>query len=336
MGRELSMVRRLEKVEKEIGYCQIKLEKQQRLQVQLQFLQLHRASLEQSISELTQAHDDDAIGNRLAGVPLFEVFQRLSLGVDDPDTPLFKETFRRAGALPLLKDELALVTRRELEDLEARLSTFQAFRSKRERLQAEREEALETLNVELSAEMKQIARDFETTEGNWNTLTEDLTNVEEAIRHVAHAVDYLKSARSFIRTARSQFSLETWLREGYLLDLFKHSSVGRSKEMVEGADRNLKVALSELLCLDRIEIQPEDFQHLLMPFLEALFTDLFRYGKFRETMVILEERLERLERLHAELESLRDDVLRDQGTHEEKRGRLFNEIGNERRRLSAV
>lgn len=336
MGRELSMVRRLEKVEKEIGYCQIKLEKEQRLQVQLQFLQLHRASLEQSIAELTQGETaDDAVGNRLAGVSLFEVHQRVSLGLDDPDQSLFEETFRRAGALPLLKDELHLVTR-DLEDLEARLATFDAFRTKREWLHAERERALENLNVDLSDSMAEISREFEATEGNWNTLTEDLTNVEEAIRHVAHALDYLKSARSFILTARGQFNVETWLREGYLLDLFKHSSVGRAKEMVEGADRNLKVALSELLCLERIVIQPEDFQHLLMPFLGALFLDLFRYGRFQETMVILEARLERLERLYQELETMRDEVLREQGAHEEKRGRLFNEIGNERRRLSTV
>ena len=48
MRRDLSMVRRLEKIEKEIGYCEIKLEKEQRLLTQLHFLRMHYKALQES------------------------------------------------------------------------------------------------------------------------------------------------------------------------------------------------------------------------------------------------------------------------------------------------
>ena len=57
MRRDLSMVRRLEKIEKEIGYCEIKLEKEQRLQAQAHFLRIHNDGLLDAIDRLLlQAH----------------------------------------------------------------------------------------------------------------------------------------------------------------------------------------------------------------------------------------------------------------------------------------
>ncbi|MEM7262726.1 MAG: hypothetical protein AAF488_12105, partial [Planctomycetota bacterium] len=71
MGRELSMVRKLEKIEKEMGYCQIKLEKAARLRVQRSFLDLQVRALEESIAGFkATASGADLHGNELAGVHL--------------------------------------------------------------------------------------------------------------------------------------------------------------------------------------------------------------------------------------------------------------------------
>ncbi|MEM7261099.1 MAG: hypothetical protein AAF488_03850, partial [Planctomycetota bacterium] len=225
---------------------------------------------------------------------------------------------------------------REIDELEERLSTFVVFDAKRELLEEERESALQAFRSEEAAPVAEIFQEFEGIEHTWNGLTEDVMNLDEAIRHIGHAADYLKSARSFILTARSQFTIDRWLREGYLLDLFKHTSVGRAKEMVEGADRNLKVALRELICLEDMTIDPADFEHLLLPFLDCLFEDLFVRCKLRSTMELLEARIERVDRLYRSLDEVREKVLTVQNEREEERGRLFSQIGDERRKLPLV
>jgi len=333
MGRELSMVRKLEKIEKEMGYCQIKLEKAARLRVQLRFLKLHERSLAESIARFRElAGDSDLHGNELAGVRLDEVYHAVTLNDRTEQAEEFRQAFRVAGALGMLEHERDLLER-ETDDLEARLDTFDVFSAKQELLTTEREHALLSFHTESAEPIAEISREFDQIESNWNGLTEDLMNLDEAVKHVGHAADYLRSARGFILAGRSQFTIETWLREGYLLDLFKHTSVGRAKEMVEGADRNLKVALRELICLDEVTIDPDDFEHLLLPFLDALFGDLFVSCKLRKTMELLEDRISRLERLFGELDRLRDDVFTLQSEQEQQRVRLFTQIGDERRKL---
>ncbi len=336
MGRELSMVRKLEKIEKEMGYCQIKLEKAERLRVQLRFLKLHERSLEESITRFRElAGDSDLHGNELAGVRLDDVYHEVTLDDRTPLADEFRQAFRVAGSLGMLEDEKATLER-EIEDLDERLQTFDVFDDKREMLMAEREHALLSFRTEGAEPIAAISREFDEIEDSWNGLTEDLMNIDEALKHIGHAADYLRSARGFVLAGRSQFTIETWLREGYLLDLFKHTSVGRAKVMVEGADRNLKVALRELICLDEVTIDPEDFEHLLLPFLDSLFEDLFVRCKLRKSMELLEGRVARLERLYGELDGLRQKVLELQGEQEEERVRLFTQIGDERRKLPLV
>jgi hypothetical protein len=224
--------------------------------------------------------------------------------------------------------------RREVAELEEKLSTFSAFHLKKAGLEKERRCAL--LGFQLNGEepVLRISQEFEETEQSWNVLTEDLMNYDEALFHVGRAVDYLNSARNFVLSSRSQFSVEEWLRAGYLIDLFKHSPVGRTQEMVEGAERNLKLALRELLCLAEFEPAPADFEQILFPFFDALFEDLFIHGRLTSTLKLIERRLERSERLRDSLEKAREAVFEKQVEQEETRERLFLQIGDERRKLS--
>ncbi|MFN0057063.1 MAG: hypothetical protein ACKVX7_01275 [Planctomycetota bacterium] len=341
MARELSMVRRLEKIEKELGYCQIKIEREQRLRLQLQFLKMQKSAIEELLprfavdKESPKAREADQHGNRLAGIPLADAAHQITRNRQSPVVDRLRRAFRAAGASQVLAEELALITR-EIESAEERIRSFAVFRAKWAGLTKERDSALSTFTMDHSHVISAMSERFEKTEETWNTLTEDLMNCEQAIYHNNFALDYLRSARTFVLAARSQFSLDSWLREGYLLDLFKHSAAGRAKEMVEGANRNLRSALCELICLDNITIQPLDFEDLLFPFLDALFEDLFLAGRFGVSSRLLEARIARLERLHRELDSLRETLMTQQIDEERQRVRLFNQIGSERRKLPAL
>lgn len=334
MRRDLSLIRRLEKIEKEMGYCQIKLEKEQRLAVQLRFLAIRREQIAEAVARYAAGNrDTDLHGNRLAGLTFREVQTEVSTATRPARVVDLRDRFRGAGLLPLLRDEMDRLDR-EVEELVEKLATFSVFHDKKAGLEQERHSALQGFLMTGEEPVLRISEEFEETEQNWNMLTEDLMNVDEALFHVGRSVDYLNSARNFILGSRSQFSVEEWLRDGYLIDLFKHSTVGRAKEMVEGADRNLKIALRELLCLEVLGADPHDFEQLLLPFFDALFEDLFLHGRLTSTLKLLERRLEQTERLHQELEERRESIFTMQSEKEETRERLFQQIGDERRKLS--
>ncbi len=334
MGREVSMVRRLEKIEKELGYCQIQLEKEQRVRLQYQFLLLERRGLVDAIASY-DTREPSGPGNTLCGKSMREICEHLILSRRRPSREEILKDFLRAGSLPAFEEELFLIDK-ELDELDSRVQSFDSFRSKKVILLEEREEAMEHLGVEGTELLLGLAREFETIESEWNTLTEDAKNLDTALRHVSHAVDYLRSARGFILTARSQFNIETWIDEGYLLDLFKHSSIGRGKEMIEGADRNLRIALRELACLEDIPAQASAFENVLVPFLEALLDDLFSRAKLIASFEVIELKLSRLEEIKDRLEEFQDRLLERQERQEEKRLALFAKMGSERKRISVI
>jgi hypothetical protein len=334
MRRDLSLIRRLEKIEKEMGYCQIKLEKEQRLAVQLRFLQFCRDQIQAAVERYTGLLGRTELhGNRLGERSFRDVQVEVSTATRPAQVEALRDVFRSAGILPLLRDEHEFL-QREIEEIEEKLATFTAFHQKKEGLEQERRSALRGFQLNGEEPVLRISQEFEQTEHNWNILTEDLMNVDEALFHVGRAVDYLTSARNFVLSSRSQFSVEEWIRDGYLIDLFKHSSVGRTKEMIEGADRNLKMSLRELLCLEDFEINPAEFEQLLLPFFDVLFGDLFENGRLTNTLKLVERRLSQVESLRRTLEERRESVFALQTEKEESRERLFHQIGDERRKLS--
>ncbi len=336
MGRDLSMVRRLEKIDKEIGYCEIKLEKERRLRTQLEFLHVTAAALGRVIASFEPRSGRATLesGRNLGGAALVAVCQRATLHPASAETERFRSEFRAEATLPLLIDERQGALR-EIADLESRLLTFQVFRAKLDGLMRDRKKALAALKGGKEPLME-MAHEFERVEQTWNTLTEDLMNIDEAIFYVSHSLDYVRSARNFILAARSEFSIESWLRSGYLVDLFKHSAVGRAKEMVVGADRNVKSAALELLCLEEVPLRTEALSAMLLPFLDELFDDLFIGLKLTRTLRFLDERTEAFMRWLKELEGRREAIFALQQEHEESRVRLFNRIGDERKRLSVA
>ncbi len=334
MRRDLSMVRKLEKIEKEMGYCSIKMEKESRLETQVAFLKQHKKGLLEANEHFSEeAEGEDAEGNRLGSLGFSALHERIFLLRDADLHEKTQAKFVALGAKELFKHQQEFVERLQGE-IEDRLQSFCAFADKKQSLTTEQRETLSLFNLAESDGIEELSEEFQGIEECWNILTEDVMNMEQAVFQVERGIDYLNSARDFVLKSRSEFAIDQWRHEGYLIDLFKHSSLGRAKEMIEGADRNMKLALLELVCVEDVVIHPEDFVQFSLPFMEAMFEDLFVNSKFIQSLDIIDSRIECARQLHDKLSKKYEDKLAKQFEQEENRGQLFARMGNERRRLS--
>ena len=75
MRKDLSLIRRLEKIEKELGYCQIKLEKEQRLATRVHFLRHYRDQLRSALEDYPD--EDAGSGGCRCGMG----FEEIALGI---------------------------------------------------------------------------------------------------------------------------------------------------------------------------------------------------------------------------------------------------------------
>jgi len=310
------MARRLDKIEKEMGYCEIKLEKERRLRKQIEFLRSDVIALDRLAGECTQS----SAGRGALLVRGFapEVRGRPSQG-----------EFLAAGLFDIVAEEREILGR-ELEDLASRLHAFTGFESKRTVLEEEKRSALKDLAPDHSSKMRRINEDFKKVERQWNSITEDIINLDEGIFFLDRNLDYLRSCRTFLISAKGTFDIESWLETGYLSDLFRHSSVGRAKEMADGADRNLKMAQKELVCVAAGKIRPEDFVRVLEPFLEALYADIFAEQKLERSLRVVEAALAGNLKLTEAVKDRRNLLGGKLDEIEKVRFQLFTRLGGER------
>ena len=160
MRRDLSMVRKLEKIEKEMGYCEIKIEKGQRLCAQLQFLKLHRQAISGAIRKFEESGDPDVgDGNRLGGRTLREVYHHVSLDPETEESVSLRELFRSVAAFPLFWEERDNIDR-DIEDIEGKIESFDAFLDKRRGLTHERDETLVTFALQESDPIHLISEEL--------------------------------------------------------------------------------------------------------------------------------------------------------------------------------
>ena len=344
------MVRKLDKIEKELGYCEIKLEKERRLRRQVEFLRSDLDVLD-SFVEIYDAsgnrNSDNKSsvtrnGNRLADGELsFDkvapriVHERQSR--DEPG-PYFRRTktqFKAAGILELVSEERENVNR-EIEEIEAKFESFAAFGKKREDLAEEKREALSSVQPPISSRFRKLDEDFRKTEQLWNSLTEDALNLEEATFFLARNVDYLKSSRSFLIAAKGSFDIEGWIENGYSGNLFRHSNVGRAKEMIAGANRNLKLAHKELVCVCSLKFENEGFEPILVSFLDAMFDDVFLDGRLERAIKVVEDAISCSEKRLRKVRQRREQLYKKLQRVERARADMFQRLGVDRRGSVAV
>jgi hypothetical protein len=333
------MVRRLEKIEKEMGYCDIRLEKERRLRQQASYLHAESSVLERII----RLYESSVVG--LGQLPFGKVAQQVTMERACANqgrarragavSSRAKEHFISAGVLEMVRDEREILVR-EWESIEAKLSTFRGFGQKRSILEEERNLALRSLAPSHSSKMRKVTDEFKKVEELWNALTEDAINLDEGIFYLARNVDYIKSSRAFLITAKGSFDLESWVEEGNSSDLFRHSSIGRSKEMIDGANRNLKLAQKEFCCVVNVKLRLDGFDPILVHFLDALFQDIFLDGRLNRSIGIVEKALAQSEKSLVQVRQKRDTLHNKLGRTERTRAQLFQRLGcNRRGRLPA-
>ncbi len=309
------MARRLDKIEKEIGYCEIKLEKERRIRKQIQFLQDDIELLEQLLREYSR--------------------RRMPVGDTVPGTATSsgktsRDGFLSVGLMEILKEERDILTR-ERDELVSRLRTFTGFEAKRGLLEDEKRNALKNLSPAHSSKLRRINDDFKKIERQWNSYTEDLVNLDEGIFFLDRNLDYLRSCRTFLISAKGNFDVDFWVSGGILSNLFRHSSIGRSKEMADGADRNLKMAQKELVCLSTVKVRADLFQRILLPLLEALFEDIFIEGKLDASFRVIEAALATNLKLSEGVKAKRMLVCAKLEQVDKLRNQMFSRLGADRR-----
>tara|TARA_B100000809_G_scaffold32116_1_gene28031 strand:- start:185 stop:1174 length:990 start_codon:yes stop_codon:yes gene_type:complete len=323
------MVRKIEKIEKEMGYCEIKLEKKRRLNRQVMFLETDLEVLDQFIKSYEGCYTE------LSELPYPKIGKQIGVERQSIEKlgPFFlrsKDDFIAAGAVEMVREELKLL-RREKEDIEARFETFNGLARKREVLLEERHEALESVAPVQSSRLRKAGEEFKKIEYLWNGLTEDAINVDDAIAYLSRNVDYLVSASNFLTAAKGAFDVESWIDNDFTGTLFRHSNIGRAREMVYGANRNLKLAQKELVCVVNMEFEFNQFEPMLVNFLGSLFHDIFLEGRLGEILDVMEEVIvesrKRLEMVQKKREQLRKKVEKT----EKARTRSFNRLGGEKR-----
>ncbi len=310
------MVRRLDKIEKEMGYCEIKLEKERRIRKQILFLQNDLEALDRLISEYKRRGFQEEPETNL-------------LGVDARHQKNARERFLAAGLQEILQEERDILNR-ESEGLQERLQNFSGFETKRSFLEEEKRKALKNLAPAHSSKLRKINESLKKIEKLWNSLVEDLNNFDEGIFFIERNLDYLRSCRSFLISAKGNFDIESWLISGYLPDLFRHSNIGRAKEMADGADRNLKMAQKELVCISSTKIRCEHLQRALVPFLEAVFEDIFLEGRLEESLRILQSILANNEKVLEQVKAKRSQLQEKLEETEKQRNQVFSQMGPDR------
>jgi hypothetical protein len=310
------MARRLDKIEKEIGYCEIKLEKERRIRKQVLFLQADIEILDQLIAEYT----------RRGASP--QLVARRKEGGDTPKTS--RDGFLAVGLVEILQEERDILTR-EREELQSRLKAFSGFEGKKGILEDEKRNALKNLSPAHSSRLRRINEDFKKIERQWNTFTEDLVNIDEGIFFLDRNLDYLRSCRQFLISAKGNFDIDFWTSGGYLSNLFRHSNIGRAKEMADGGDRNLKMAQKELVCVTTVKLRPELFQRVLLSLLESLFADIFVEGKFDASFRVIEAALAMNIKLTEQVKVKRMLLATKLEQIEKMRNQMFSRLGADRR-----
>jgi len=315
------MARRLDKIEKDIGYCEIKLEKERRLRKQIQFVRDDLEILEQLI-----------LSCQTRGMILLD--QGGGMGGESHQKAT-RDSFFAAGLMEIMNEEKDILIR-ERDELISRLKSFSGFGTRRGALEEEKKNALNRLSPVHSSKLRKVSEDFKKIERLWNAFTEDLVNLDEGIFFLDRNLDYLKSCRSFLISTKGSFDFGFWNSQSKLSNLFRHSSIGRAKEMADGADRNLKMSQKELVCVSSVKLRPELFQRVLLRILESLFEDIFVQEKLESSIRLLESVLAENLKLTEQVKEKRYQLSEKLEKIEKDRNEMFVRLGSGKRNRVTV
>lgn len=325
-------MRVLDRIEKEMGYCEVKLEKERRLRCQELYLRADVEALNEVLASYSATKFEAALkSNCIGGFPIAELPRIVRRGPKEAIQRV-REAFVSVALQCALRETRDMLSN-ELGSVVERLSSYNDFEGRRSSLLALRKDTLEHLGLEADDFAGEVLEDFEKIESRWNQVSEDLVNVETAVGHLQNNLDFLRSARSFVLGARASFGVDEWCRSGYLSDLFRHSPVSRVFEMVQCADLNVRLAEKELICLTCWRYQAHKSVTVLGPFVHKLFDDLFMLGNFQSTKAVIEETEAKNRREHEVLTKFCAKLTDERCGLDKQREEKFAQMGNDVKRF---
>jgi hypothetical protein len=106
--------------------------------------------------------------------------------------------------------------------------------------------------------------------------------------------------------------------------------------MIDGANRNLKLAQKELCSVANLKFRVDPFESVLAKFLDALFDDIFAEARLTKSIHIVEIALEKAEKTLRQVRGKRETLHGKLEKIERSRSQLFQRLGGEKRgRVSA-
>ncbi len=289
------MRNRIKEIEKEIGFCEYRLEKKRRLLLRAESLR----------------HDIEVLDHLLKGFAGCEGLSKAAS--EDPKARRPHRRFLAIGLLDALREERDILTWEE----ESVLSTIQRFPGLRERislLEKERDRLLLSLTEAPSTTPEREAAVVASRA--WDSCFEDIQDIEDAVSYLKRNLDYLKSCGQHLVAAKVELDQGHLTAPGF--DIFRHSSIGRAQEMALGADRNLKDAERALTCMSKTALRRGVLRPIFLDLSGSLFEDIVEGREFKRSLKVIESALaanaravERLARKESLLSRKRDEIERE-------------------------
>ena len=160
-------MRRLDRIEKEMGYCEVKLEKERRLRYQQLYLKADVEALDEVLGAYPAREVESRLKfNELGGYPMAEVPRILRRG-DKRQKQEVRQGFLWLATYLALREEREILGN-ELETINHRLESYDGFESRRLRLEEQRRRTLQDLGLREASVTDSLLKSFEDTEDRWN------------------------------------------------------------------------------------------------------------------------------------------------------------------------
>ncbi len=311
------IMRKLDRIEKELGYCEVKIEKERRLRKQAVYLHVEIEAIDEVLDTCRAGGVENWFHSQSLDRFSFEEIPRKLRGQEKDAEQQIKHAFSMLGTYVVLTEERSVLVN-ELDDIKQTLASLEGFSSQHVELEEQRRKILKSMGLgtmTVKGRRFGLVEEFDKFEKTWNFLNEDLANLEDTVLYLERNLDYLGSCREYILAASNDFDVRNWLDKYSFSDVVRHSAVGRSFEMVSGADLNLKLAEKEILCLDCSLPTRRRSYKMIGPFVHALFEDLFYFFNFHKTREVVENvikknriRFEILKEFNEKIESKKYDM----------------------------
>lgn len=253
-------------IEKEIMVCDLKLERVKRLFEQRVYLEYQVGILAREIHtlevETSKAPSQDSCGK-------FFVNRLL-------------KTYTQSWE----------ILNRENEALAEQLKISETLQSQRRALERDEQAIFRSMSPGFACAFRENMQGLRKVESQWNSTSEDITDLSEGILFLEKNLDYLRRCRFFLFAAKTEYINFKALTAGDPVRLMSNNNISQANDMASGADINLIMAQKEWSHVACAKIIGERFQLMLRPLFAALLDDMNNSDTLEKSIKAVEGTLE--------------------------------------------